>query len=226
MRALLLGLVFIAGACEAALDPVQSQKMRAAAEELLQQQTAGLPGRVSFTIGPIDERLNLPRCTDVEAFVPPGTRLWGASNVGVRCTAGAVWTVYLSVTVHVSAEVVTAARPLAQNEPLQLTDIALQEADLTQLPGAVITDSRLALGRMPLRSIPAGQPLRQDLLRSPPVVQAGQSVTLVSQGAGFKVSAEGKALGAAAEGQVAQVRTPSGRTVSGIARAGGMVEVP
>jgi flagella basal body P-ring formation protein FlgA len=39
------------------------------------------------------------------------------------------------------------------------------------------------------------------------------------------VSSEGKALNNATDGQIAQVRTSSGQTVSGIARTGGIVEV-
>jgi flagella basal body P-ring formation protein FlgA len=39
------------------------------------------------------------------------------------------------------------------------------------------------------------------------------------------VSAEGKAMANAGVGQVAQVRTATGQTVSGVARADGTVEV-
>jgi flagella basal body P-ring formation protein FlgA len=47
----------------------------------------------------------------------------------------------------------------------------------------------------------------------------------VSNGNGFSVSAEGKAIGNAGDGQIVQVRTPSGTVISGTARTGGMVEV-
>jgi len=47
----------------------------------------------------------------------------------------------------------------------------------------------------------------------------------VSTGVGFSVSSEGKALGNALAGQIVQVRTNNGQTVSGIARPGGVVEV-
>lgn len=218
-------LMLVAGACHAGVDRSQLARLHAAIDELVRQQTAGLPGKVSFVLGAIDERLSLPPCAAPEAFVPPGVRLWGNANVGVRCTTGTPWTIYVAVTIRVSAGVVTAARALAQGHAIEASDIVVQEADLAQLPGAVVTEPRMAIGRIPVHSVAPGQPLRQDLLRSPPVVQMGQSVTLVSRGAGFKVSAEGKALGNAAEGQVAQVRTPSGRTVSGIARSGGVVEV-
>jgi flagella basal body P-ring formation protein FlgA len=64
-----------------------------------------------------------------------------------------------------------------------------------------------------------------DLLKSKPVVLLGQPVKLVSRGNGFSVSAEGKAAGNAGEGQVVQVRTANGQQISGIAKAGGLVEV-
>jgi flagella basal body P-ring formation protein FlgA len=50
-------------------------------------------------------------------------------------------------------------------------------------------------------------------------------VRIVSNGNGFSVAAEGRAIGTAGEGQVVQVRTPSGSVISGTARTGGMVEV-
>jgi len=118
-----------------------------------------------------------------------------------------------------------AARALTQGRPLELSDLSIQEGDLGQLPGAVVTDPAQALGRVLTLSVAPGQVLRQDLLRSPPVIQHGQSVTLRSQGPGFRVSTEGKALSNAAEGQLAQVRTPSGHTVRGIARAGAIVDI-
>ena len=218
-------LFLMAGACHAGVDRAQLARIHATVDELVRQQTAGLPGKVSFVPGPIDERLSLPPCAAPEAFVPPGVRLWGNTNVGVRCTTGTPWTIYVAVTIRVSAGVVTAARALAQGKPIEASDILVQEADLTKLPGAVVTEPGMAIGRIPVQSVAPGQPLRQDLLRAPPVIQMGQSVALVSRGPGFKVSAEGKALGNASEGQVAQVRTPSGRTVSGIAHWGGIVEV-
>jgi flagella basal body P-ring formation protein FlgA len=48
---------------------------------------------------------------------------------------------------------------------------------------------------------------------------------VVSRGPGFLVTAEGKAVANAADGQVAQARLTSGQTLSGIARSGGVVEI-
>jgi flagella basal body P-ring formation protein FlgA len=47
----------------------------------------------------------------------------------------------------------------------------------------------------------------------------------MSSGNGFSVSSEGRAMSTAGDGQVVQVRTAGGQQISGIAKAGGMVEV-
>ena len=227
MRKLIFALLLLCGLapCQAAIEAPQLAQIHKSIETLLRNQSAGLPGKVSFTLGAIDTRLNLTPCPAAEAFIPPGARLWGNANVGVRCVGDNAWTIYVPVSIRILAGVVLAARTLTQGQLIELSDLMVQEADLGQLPGAVITDTAQALGRIATLSIAPGQPLRQDLLRSPPVIQQGQSVTLRSQGAGFRVSAEGKAVSNAAEGQIAQVRTPSGHTVSGIARLGGMVDI-
>jgi len=211
--------------CSAALEPAQLAQIQKAVEDLLHHQTAGLPGRVSYSVGAIDNRMTLTPCPGTEAFVPAGVRLWGNANVGVRCNGGNPWTIYVPVTVRISTGIVIAARALTQGKPIEAADLLFQDGDLTQLPGSVVTDPAYAVGRSVTHNVAAGQPLRQDLLRSPPVVQQGQSVTVRSQGAGFKVSTEGKSLTTAAEGQVAQVRIASGQTVSGIARAGAIVDI-
>jgi flagella basal body P-ring formation protein FlgA len=57
------------------------------------------------------------------------------------------------------------------------------------------------------------------------VVQAGDPVRLRIAGAGFAVSAAGQALGTAAEGQPVRVRSELGKILTGVARAGRVVEV-
>jgi flagella basal body P-ring formation protein FlgA len=96
---------------------------------------------------------------------------------------------------------------------------------LGTLPPTVLTDSTQAVGKTVRLGIGPGQPVRSDQLIAPWAVQQGQNVTTVSGGEGFSVSSSGKALNNAAEGQVVQVRTSSGQTISGIARAGGIVEI-
>lgn len=194
-------------------------------EAYVRQESAGLPGKVSFQVTAFDTRLALPHCPTPEAFMPPGGRLWGKSAVGVRCLAPMAWTVYAAVQVEVNGEYVVTARSIAQGEAVNPQDLVTMRGDLARLPAGVVIEPEHAIGKQLGLSVGAGQPLRRDMLRLPNVVAQGQGVRLVTQGPGFQVSAEGRALGNAAEGQRVQVRAPSGQTVSGVARAGGIVEV-
>jgi len=199
--------------------------LRTVAEQFLKTETAGLPGEVTVKVGAIDTRTALTACPAPEAFLQPGARAWGKTTVGIRCTAPSNWTLFVQAQVNVKAEYVAAALPLAQGQPIEQSQLVLVKGDIAAMPNGIVTDMAQAIGRTPTVSLAAGTPLRLDNLRSKPVVQQGQAVRLVSNGSGFSVSGEGKAIGNAGEGQVVQVRTSGGSVVSGTAKAGGMVEV-
>jgi flagella basal body P-ring formation protein FlgA len=227
-RILLLAAVTAVASLAARADSLPRQDLAVLERTVvkyLQIETAGLPGQTSFRAGPIDPHLSLNACPVPEAFLPSGARLWGNSTVGVRCSGDKPWTVFVPVQVHVIGEYLVTARPLSPGQTIAASDIAPRSGDLTLLPAGILTDPGQIIGKTPTSSLGAGQTLRNELLRAPMVVQAGQSVILQSKGQGFVVRAEGKALAQAAEGQVVQVRVGSGSTVSGIARNGGVVEV-
>lgn len=196
-----------------------------AVTSFLRTQSAGLPGQIEITPGTIDARISLPACAALEPSLPSGSRAWGNTTVIVNCTIPSPWTIYVRATVKVVADYVVSAKPLTQGQLLTAADLTTLKGDLTQLPPGIITDPNQAFGRTMASSIPLGSPLRQDILRARAAVRAHQSVKLVSSGRGFSVTAEGKALGNAVDGQIVQVRSASGPIVSGVARMGSIVEV-
>jgi flagella basal body P-ring formation protein FlgA len=209
-------------------QPVKQQSAGAiqkAVEEFLRTQTAGLPGKVSYSIGAIDSRVALAACPALDVYLPAGARLWGQTSVGVRCSGSDAWNIYVTAEVKVAGEYLVTARPLPNGRVIAASDLVVQTGDLTQLPAGILTDPQQAAGKTLAASLAAGQPVRQDLLRSPIVVRQGQTVKLQSSGQGFQVTAEGRALNNAQDGQMAQVQTASGHTVSGIARNGGVVDI-
>lgn len=217
-------LAFTIGHAEAAQrqDPKQ---IRAAVERFLTEQAQGLPGTVSVTVGAVDARLPLAPCSQLQTFLPPGGRAWGNTTVGVRCAADRSWTVYVPARVTVTSPYLIAARGLAPGSALSAKDFSLRSGDLAELPGGVLTDAAQASGKILAYRVGAGQPLRLDMLRAPLIVQNGQSVALVTQGSGFRVSSVGLAIGSAAQGDMVQVRTPGGGVVSGVVREDAVVEV-
>jgi flagella basal body P-ring formation protein FlgA len=195
------------------------------AASFLRIQSVGLPGQVEITLAPLDARINLPACAALEPSLSPGSRAWGNTTVTVRCAAPSPWTVYVRATVKVISDYVVSAKPLAQGHVLGPADLTTRSGDLSQLPAGIVTNPDQAFGRTLAASLAFGSPLRRDMLRAQPAVIQNQSVKLVSSGHGFSVSAEGRALNNAEEGQLVQVRSASGSLVSGIARAGAIVEV-
>ncbi|MES2830657.1 MAG: flagellar basal body P-ring formation chaperone FlgA [Pseudomonadota bacterium] len=199
--------------------------LRQGVEQFLQRQSSGLPGQVTIEVGQIDTRLNLPACVQPEPFLSHGSKAWGKTAVGIRCTAPSAWTIYVTAHVRVMADYLTAATPLAQGQTIGQNDFVRTRGDLTQLPGGVITDPAMAIGRITMSSLQLGAPLRQDTLRAQAAVQMGQTVRLLSTGTGFTVTTEGRAMNNATQGQTVQAKTPTGQVISGIARAGGILEV-
>ena len=197
----------------------------AAVDNYLRVQTQGLPGKVTYTVGQLGQHAQSAPCSAYQPFLPQGSRLWGRTTVGVRCLAPTAWTVYVPVQISIAGSYLVSARQLKRGEVLSAADVFTQSGDLGALPASVVTDPAQALGMTVKNGVAAGQPLRSDLLTAPWAVQQGQSVKLLSIGAGFSVSNEGKALNNATDGEIAQVRTASGQVVSGVARPGGVVEV-
>lgn len=192
----------------------------------MRAQTAGLPGTVTFTLAaPVRQ---MPACTALEPFLPPGAQLWGATTVGVRCSGERPWTLYLQARIAVKSTYFVAARQINPGDTVSQADLVSREGDLTNLPRNVVTDASQAVGAVATNRLTAGLPLRQDLLRSAIAVTQGQTVRVIAKGEGFEVSTEGQALAKASAGDSVQVRTRTGQVVSGTVRTGkdgGTVEV-
>jgi flagellar basal body P-ring formation protein FlgA len=223
IRPLLAALLTLASLSAGARD--DNAQIRSAIETYLRNQTAGMPGQASFVVNPVENSATRPPCTSLDVSMPPGARAIGRTTVLVRCRAEGGWAIYVPVQIRLVTEYLATSRPLNQGHLIGENDLIRQSGDLGDLPNGVLLDPSQAVGRITIRPIPTGKPLLTELLRQPPVVQAGQSVKVVSRGPSFEVSNDGRALTAAAEGQVVQVRLNSGQVVSGLARSGGIVEI-
>jgi flagella basal body P-ring formation protein FlgA len=205
--------------------PVRGSDMAERVRVLLDERLGGTAGEIEVNVGEPDPRLKLAPCARMEPFVPTGARLIGRTSLGVRCTEGASWVVYVPVQIRLFVDAWVAARPIPRGLVVGPEDVRLERVDVAPLNGnAVLSDVPL-IGKTALRAVAPGEPLRRDALRSPPVVHAGDAVQVMAVGTGFAAQTPGKALTAAADGQTAQVALPGGKVLSGIARTGGIVEV-
>ncbi len=189
----------------------------------IKQQTAGLAGKVAFSVEPIDSRLVLDDCSRMEAFLPAGSQLIGRVSVGVRCLDAKGWRVFIPVQIKITRNLIVSARPLSSGQTLSAQDIAKQSTETMQDEG--ITDEKRVLGKVLRYNISAGTIIRPEMLRASYTVRQGQAVQITLHGGGFTLSNSGIALNNAGPGESVQVRIESGRVIMGTATEDGSVQI-
>ncbi|WP_157314777.1 flagellar basal body P-ring formation chaperone FlgA [Chitinibacter sp. GC72] len=191
----------------------------------LDQALLNSPGTASYTISKLDPRLQLDECAAIEVSLPQGYRLIGKTMLRAKCMQGANWSVNTPVQITMLVQYLVAARPVGANQTLAESDLMFQRGDLGTLPGSVLMDATQAIGRTLNTAIAAGQPIRKEHLRAAMVIQQNQRVRIVYREDGLEIRNEGIALNNAAEGATVRVRVGRNMILTGIAQAGGVVEV-
>lgn len=210
---------------EAELEQLAGQWLMPTIASVLGQESSGAL-RPEVILGHLDPRLRLAPCQRVEPYIPPGTRLWGRSRIGLRCLEGAVrWNVFLPVTVRAWGPAWVLRRPVAAGATLTQEDADIAEIDWAEQHAAVLADTSKWVGQLAAYALPAGQALRQNMVRPMPAFGPGAQVRVASLGNGFRVTVVGEALSAGVEGQSVRVRLQGGRVVTGMVREDRTVEV-
>ena len=187
------------------------------------QQAQALAGgalRMEVIMGALDGRLRLAPCSRIEPYLPAGSRLWGRARVGLRCTEGPVrWNVFLPVTVKAWGPAWVLRNPVRAGQVLAEDDAQPAEVDWASSPAPVLADRAQWLGQIAARALPAGQPLRDYMVKLPDIIVQGDTVRVLVNSGTFQITASGQAMGNAAKGQSVRVKLDTGRTVSGTAVA-------
>lgn len=187
-----------------------------------------LPGapRIEIEVGKLDPRMKLAPCQRIEPHLPPGTRLWGKTRIGLTCAQGPTrWNVYLPLTVKVFAKGLVASSSLTAATPLSASDFTEAEVDVAAQPGALVTDTRMIVGRNLYGPLAAGQPLRQTQLKPRKFFAAGDTVRILASGPGFSASVEGQAITNGVEGLPAKVKMENGKILVGSPSADNRMDV-
>ena len=173
--------------------------------------------RMEVLVGTLDPRLQLAPCAKVEPYLPPGSRLWGKSRLGLRCSVGtARWNVFLPVTVKAIGRAWVSRTNVAAGAMLTADDAMEAEVDWADDASPVVAHAGQWIGQVAARSWAAGQTVRQAMVKPAQVFQAGSPIRVLAQGAGFQVLSDGQALTSGVVGQPAKVRLESGRVLSGV----------
>ncbi len=213
------------GAAQAAPALLTADELKAYALEQAQTTLNDPANRVEVQLGMPENVQTVAPCQRSEPFVPPGVKLWGRASVGVRCVLGASWRVIFPINVAVWGPAWVAVTPLPAGATVKATDLREAEIELTQERIGLPKTPEGLVGKVLVRPVQAGQAVPLDAVRATTVVSAGDLVRLRVLGGGFAITAAGQSLGSASEGQAVRVRTDFGRTVTGVARAGRIVDL-
>jgi flagella basal body P-ring formation protein FlgA len=210
---------------EVCAQQVDANLIKVTAENFLRKQTSELAGNVEIKLSEIDSRLKLKPCDKLTPFLPIGSKAWGNMTLGIRCEAPFPWTLHLAAQIKVFGDFYVSSVALVQGQVLTAQDIVKISGELNKLPVGTVLLPNQAIGKVMAASYPAGVSLRSDMFKVIPAILQGQAVKVSSSGIGFTVSNDAIALNNADEGKLARARTSSGQLVSGIAKAGGVIEV-
>lgn len=204
------------------------------AQEWVNQQLRTVPDkpgknptlRPEVEVGQLDSRLQLAPCSRVEPYLPPNTRLWGRSRIGLRCAEGPVrWNVFLPITVKAWGPAWVVRQPVAPGTVLSQADAQLTETDWAESVSPVLPQAQDWVGSQATRALMPGQVLRQGMVKPPQAFAVGSQVNVVILGRGFQLTATGEALTPGHVGQPARILMPDRKVLTGTVRDAETVEL-
>jgi len=132
---------------------------------------------------------------------------------------------YLRAQLSLPGAYVVAARPIDRGQVITNGDLATRHGDLLRLPPDARAPRADWLGMIATQRLAANRPLRGSSVRSGASVARGQQVRLVYRSPGLSVTNTGEAMGPADVGTTVEVKTGSGRIVSGRVAPDGTVRI-
>ncbi|RRJ85016.1 flagellar basal body P-ring formation chaperone FlgA [Aestuariirhabdus litorea] len=164
-------------------------------EQATQRQRGDSLSRIEVEINPLDPRLQLPRCSEPTTLIEDSRHhRAGRQTVRVECRGEQPWGIYLSATVKVFRQVITANRLINKRESVNPEDLLLEEHDVTELRSGYFTALDSLTHMQAKRTIRPGQPLSPSLLQAQQLIEKGDTVTIEARGNGLTVRMMGTAL--------------------------------
>jgi flagellar basal body P-ring formation protein FlgA len=149
---------------------------------------------------------------EVALDMPTGAATHGALRLAGRAAA--------------TAEVVTVARALERGEVIRAADVVVERRPRAEIGRELLRSTDDVVGFAARAQLRPGQPLRSADLMKPEVVQHNETVTLIYELPGIRLTVRGKAVEGGAEGDTISVlNEQSKRTVQGVVAGPGRVVI-
>lgn len=179
------------------------------------------PAGADISLGPVSGARYMQPCT-----TPLSVRMSGNApyeQARVQCAAPR-WTLYVSVTVAQTENIVVAARPLTPGQPLTADDLKLQRLPVQQFAGReVYFDPAQLIGAVPDMSLATGMAVTSTSVQAPVMVKAGQTVAVNVISGGVQLSIDATAAQTGRIGDTILLTNPgTGRRFSAQVTANGV----
>ena len=186
-----------------------------------------LTNRQRLVVGPIEPKLELAKCrSPIRSFLSTAHHMQDRATIELRCQDGKEWHLYVQVRVVGTSPVAVAVHAIVSGSVLKVSDLRIEEHDISDLPLGYMDDPEVVAGLTAGRPIPSGAYITNQLLVAPKAVQRGQTVTLVADTGGVSIRMAGRALSDGVLNQRVKVTNlSSGKIVEGIARSEQVVEI-
>jgi flagella basal body P-ring formation protein FlgA len=178
----------------------------------------GRPPDLRLATGTVDLRARVQEPAPPYQFV--------VAHVAVRVDGRDAQAVPVSYRVARLVQVVVAAQQLEPRATLTLADFRLEARPSTEVPSGALEAIADPADLEPVRSIRAGEIVTARHFRPRMLVKRGETVTLVFEGRGFRITTVGQAVEDARRGDVVRVvNSTSRREVVGRVESSGRVRV-
>jgi flagella basal body P-ring formation protein FlgA len=166
---------------------------------------------------------SMPACHAPEPFLPGHTgRVLGRITVGVRCDGHKVR--YLQARVAVTGRYWVAGQRIPVGTVLAASMLQAREGDLAKLPRHAVLERDAIIGKMTTRSLARDTVVLASALKAPALVHHNQLVTVEADGAGFRITSQGKALQDGGMGATVRVRLANRKVLMGVVSGKNLVE--
>lgn len=161
--------------------------------QFLYEKTQALGEEVVIDLRPPSP--HLPPCLDPEPFLPNANQApLGRVSVGVRCGEQQRQVRYLQAQIDVIGPYTVAAEDIPRGTRITQAMLDTQHGNLGELSSRTVTDAEAIIGNMTRRPISRGSTFQAHDLQAPRLVERGERVTVIAEGASFRVAREGEAM--------------------------------
>ncbi|AQU84568.1 MULTISPECIES: flagellar basal body P-ring formation chaperone FlgA [unclassified Halomonas] len=169
---------------------------------------------------------HLPACISPEPFFPNANQTpIGRVSVGVRCGESRQQVRYIQAQIDVIGSYAVASQDIERGTLITRDMLSQREGNLGDLAAQALTDQNDIIGMVTQRPVRSGSTFQAHYLQAPHLVERGQRVTVIAEGAGFRVSREGEALANGAQGERIRVRFDTREIVTARIIAQGLLMV-